>query len=71
MGPNSFVDSRQEYRPNCPAAIYFDEKILTEPLPQDKAVILKSFKEQKNGTLVCTDKEILDKQKGVLVDVLK
>ena len=33
--------------------------------------ILKSFKEQKNGSLVCTDKEQLDKQKGVLMDVLK
>lgn len=60
-GKYSFVDPKQPPRKTCPPPIYFDEKILLEQLPKEKAVILKSFKEQKNGTLVCTDKEILDK----------
>lgn len=41
------------------------------PLPTKKEDILKGLEVPEYGGLVCTEKETLDKQKGVLVDVLK
>jgi hypothetical protein len=69
--PLSFVDPRQPYNHKCPPAKYFTEEILTAPLPTSKEMILKGLEEQEYGGLVCRDQEALDKQKGVLVDVLK
>ena len=51
--------------------MYFTEEILLAPLPTFKEDILKGLETQEFGGLVCTDKEALEKQKGVLVDVLK
>ena len=51
--------------------MYLTEEMLLKPLPTNKEEILKGLEEQEYGGLVCTDKEALDKQKGILVDVLK
>lgn len=71
VGPNSFVDFRQQYIRICPPPKYLDEAILLEKLPTSKAEIMKGLKIQSFGGLVCNDKEAIEKQKGVLVDVLK
>lgn len=47
------------------------EDILLKPLPTHKDEILRGLEIPERGGLICTDKEMLDRQKGVLVDVLK
>lgn len=71
VGPNSFVDFRQQYIRICPPPKYFDDAILLEKLPTSKSEIMKGLKLQNFGGLVCIDKEAIEKQKGVLVDVLR
>ena len=69
--PNSFVESTQSYRRKCPPPVYLTNEILLTPLPTRKDEIMKGLKRPQNGGLVCNDKEAMDRQKGVLVDVLK
>jgi hypothetical protein len=45
--------------------------VLLDPLPTSKEDIMRGLKEQEYGGLVCVDKEAMERQKGVLVDVLK
>ena len=71
-GPNSFLDTNVvDPDPKIPPPLYFSDKILTEPLPTDYNVILKSFEKNDQGCLVCTDETIMEKQKGVLYEVAK
>ena len=65
------MDSRQPYDDKCPPPIYLDNETLMKPLPISKADILQGLEEREFGGLVCTDEEALERQKGVLVDVLK
>lgn len=71
VGPNSFVDIRQPYDHASPPPKYFTDDILLSILPQRKEDILKGFIEPQFGGLVCTDQEAMERQKGVLVDVVK
>lgn len=41
------------------------------PLPVKKSDVMKGLIEPQFGGLVCTDQEAMDRQKGVLVDVVK
>lgn len=67
----SFVDFRQGYDHLSPPPKYFDEDILLAPLPTEKKEILRGLVEPPFGGLLCTDQEAMDRQKGVLVDVVK
>ena len=71
VGPNSFVDFRQGYSERCPPPKYFTQEILLTPLPTRKEDILKGLEEMPSGGLVCTDQEAMERQKGVLVNVVK
>ena len=71
VGPNSFVDCRQPYNDQTPPPKYFDRQIILAPLPNKKEDILKGLEELPSGGLICVDKEAMEKQKGVLVDVVK
>jgi hypothetical protein len=65
------VDSRQEYDHASPPPKYFDDEIILAPLPSKKSEIMKGLIEPPFGGLVCTDEEAMERQKGVLVDVVK
>jgi len=71
VGPNSFVDYRQPFHHESPPPKYFDPEILLNPLPSAKVDILKGLVEPPFGGLVCTDQDAMERQKGVLVDVVK
>lgn len=71
VAPNSFVDSRHAYDHGAPPPKYFDEDIMLAPLPTRKVDIMKGLIEPPFGGLVCTDQEAMERQKGVLVDVVK
>lgn len=55
----------------APPPKYFEDEILLAPQPTEKDVILRGLKEMEFGGLVCTDEEAMERQKGVLVDVVK
>jgi len=65
------VDNRQGYDHLAPPPKYFDLDTLLAPLPTKKEDILKGLTEPPFGGLVCTDQEAMERQKGVLVDVVK
>ena len=71
VDPNSFVDYRQPFHHESPPPKYFDPEILLNPLPSAKVDILKGLVEPPFGGLVCTDQDAMERQKGVLVDVVK
>ena len=72
VGPFSFVDFRHKYDHASPPPKYFDEEILLAQLPQIRKEIMRGLIEPEPfGGLVCTDQEAMDRQKGVLVDVVK
>lgn len=71
MGPLSFIDSRQPPNDRAPPPKYFTPAFITEKfaLPINKNHILYGYETPNKGGLVCTDQEMLDRQKGVLSDV--
>lgn len=71
VGPLSFVDGKQAYDKNARPPTYFSLKELQEKLPATSAQILKGLDKTDEGGLVCTDEESIEKQRGVLTDVLK
>jgi hypothetical protein len=71
VGGCSFVDNRQPYDHSSPPPKYFDNDTLLILLPTKKEELLKGFTEPPFGGLVCTDQEAMERQKGVLVDVVK
>ena len=71
VGSNSFVDFKQPYNLASPPPKYFDDATLLNPLPIDKDDILKGLKEMEYGGLMCTDEDAMERQKGVLMDVVK
>ena len=73
MGPKSFCDSRQEYNKLAPPPIYFSYEFIKEhfSFPTNKAEILFGYEYPQNGGLICTNQEMLDRQKGVLGHVAK
>lgn len=72
VGPFSFYDSskfKEKERPAVPCYIPLEE--LNKKKTHTKASLFDAFEEQKTGDLKLTNKELKDKQKGVLITVLK
>lgn len=69
--PYSFVDSRQDFEPKCPPPTYLQYDDLYVKLPIEKDDIFEKFEFWKSGGLRCTDEEAMERQKGVLKDVVK
>lgn len=71
-GPNSFADPRvPSTEEHCPAPKYLSNEVVLTPLPTRKNDYLSGLQLNNEGCLVCTDQEALDKQKGVLTNVVK
>lgn len=68
---NSFIDPTLPYDEACPPPKYFSMELLLTPLPTDKNDFLNGLEVNQEGSLVCTDEEALNKQKGVLSNVAK
>lgn len=71
VGPYSFVDERQDYDTDCPPPTYLTYEEVNEKLPIEKEEIFEKFEFIDKGGLKCTDEEAMERQKGVLKDVLK
>lgn len=69
--PYSFVDCRQDYDLKCPPPTYLEYKDVNTPLPIQKENIFEKFEFCEKGGLRCTDEEAMERQKGVLKDVVK
>ena len=55
-----------------PPPKYFTQEILLAPLPSNKEDILRGLEEHAtHGGLICIDQEAMERQKGVLVNVVK
>lgn len=71
VGPYSFVNVMQDYDPACPPPTYLAYEDVNEKLPIEKDEIFEKFEFCKSGGLRCTDEEAMERQKGVLKDVVK
>lgn len=73
VGPQSFIDSRQEPKKLAPPPKYFTTEFIEEKFAQPvvKKEILYGYDKPAHGGLVCTNQEMLDRQKGVLSHVAK
>ena len=71
VGPYSFVNIRQDYDQECPPPTYLPYEDVNEKLPIEKDEIFEKFEFCKSGGLRCTDEEAMERQKGVLKDVVK
>lgn len=74
VGPNSFADKRQPFNKLAPPPMYYTGEQLLEAfqLPVKKDKILFGFDNPEDvGGLICTDDDMLNKQKGVLSHVVK
>jgi hypothetical protein len=69
--PYSFVDSNQEYDSKSPPPTYLPYDQVAIKLPTEKDDIFEKFEFCKAGGLRCTDEEAMERQKGVLKDVVK
>ena len=73
VGPFSFYDPKnykeKDVRP--PPPTYLAMSYLNKPLNISKDTLFSDFEEQKTGDLKLMDKDLRDKQKGVLVSVVK
>jgi hypothetical protein len=69
--PESFVESTSEYDPKGPPPKYLTKEELLKPKAVNKEDIMSGFKMMKDGQLVCTDQEAMDKQSGILMEVLR
>ena len=71
VGPFSFVDIRQDYDEECPPPTYLHYRDVHLKLPVEKEDIFEKFEFCERGGLRCTDEEAMERQKGVLKDVVK
>jgi len=71
VGPWSFVDWRQDFDPKCAPPTYLPYKEVNSPLPTEKEDIFEKFEFCEKGGLRWTDEEAMERQKGVLKDVVK
>jgi hypothetical protein len=71
VSPFSFVDARQEYDPKNPAPTYMKYSAVSLKLPIEKDELFENFALIEKGGLKCTDEEAIERQKGVLKDVVK
>ncbi len=66
LGQNSFSDVKVTQEGDCPPPKNLSNDVLLRPLPTNKAELITGLVVNAEGSLVCTDQEALDKQKGVL-----
>ena len=71
VGPNSFADAFSPPDENCPPPKDIPVAMLLKPLPVKREEVLAGLEVNQDGCLVCTDEEMLNKQKGVLPNVAK
>ena len=75
VGQKSFIDDRQSYNKLAPPPKYFTDDYLLKSfgldLPVDKDDVFKGFDFPKEGGLICTNKEMIKRQSGVLGHVVK
>lgn len=71
VNPNSFLDDRSEPDELNPPPRDFADNILLRPEPNNREDVLRGLEVHPDGCLVCTDEEMLNKQKGVLPNVAK
>lgn len=69
--PYSFLDESTKYSKKAPPPTYIPYSELSKPKPTKKKDILFGLELNKNGVLQCTDKEMLEKSKGVVAYVVK
>jgi hypothetical protein len=69
-GPFTYVPGKP-FDSACPPPTYMPMAKLLEPKPTLSSVILYGLTLQNSGSLKCTDQDALDKQKGVVGEVLK
>jgi hypothetical protein len=69
-GPFTYVPGKP-FDSACPPPTYMPMAKLLEPKPTLSTEILYGLTLQSNGSLKCTDQDALDKQKGVVGEVLK
>jgi len=55
----------------APPPKYLTPEELRKPLPTKKEDVMAALEESPFGALICTDKDAMDRQKGILVDVLR
>ena len=60
----------QKYNPKFPPPTYIQYSTLSKLEPSDKAYIFKGVEITSGGEIKCVDKEILEKQKGIVMEVL-
>mmetsp|Transcript_3905 Transcript_3905/g.4289 ORF Transcript_3905/g.4289 Transcript_3905/m.4289 type:complete len:461 (-) Transcript_3905:453-1835(-) len=70
-GPCSFFDPEREYEKPSPIPSHLEKNEIDTNRPVSKDGIFKGLVVMKDGGLQCVDKEALDKQKGVLGEVLQ
>ena len=73
MGELSFVDKKTPINKLAPPPKYFTDDFIRKEfaLPTQIQDILKGIEYTKYGGLVCTSEEMLEKQRGVLANVVK
>lgn len=72
VGKYSFADKRQPYSNESPPPKYFSNDLLLNfGLSNKKDEILKGLIIPPQGGLICVDQEAMERQKGVLAEVLK
>ena len=71
MGNNSFADAYSPPDDECPPPKELSVALLLKPLPTKREDVLTGLEMHEDGCLVCTDEEMLNKQKGVLPAVAK
>ena len=69
--PKCFVTTNTAYDPKSPPPTYFSEVELNEGKKVKKEELLAGFTIPAEGGLLCTDKEVIKRQSGVLTDLLK
>lgn len=72
ISPFSFVDpTKRKYNPEVPPPIYLTTEELKYDLHYTKADMLTGYAESAEGGVECVDKKIYEKQKGVVMNLLK
>lgn len=69
-GPFSFLKG-DPYMPNSPPPTYLTHEVLKKPKSTDSKDIMYGLDVHKKGGLYCTDQEALNRQKGIVGDVIK
>jgi len=69
--PKSFITTNVSYDPRCPPPTYFTDLELNGFQKRTKEEILEGFTIPPEGGLVCSDKEVIKRQSGVISSLLK